>query len=52
FSGHNKWSKVKHIKGAKDVERDPSMNLRLAAALAQAKKACLPKDNVENAFKR
>ncbi|CAG8655069.1 13735_t:CDS:2, partial [Cetraspora pellucida] len=73
FSGHNKWSKIKHTKGVKDIERgnlfakltkeiqlsiriggstDPSMNLRLAAALAQAKKACLPKDNVENAFKR
>ncbi|CAJ0837492.1 9827_t:CDS:2, partial [Entrophospora sp. SA101] len=73
FAGHNKWSKVKHIKVAKDGERsmlfariskeiqlsvkeggtsDPSLNVRLAAALAQAKKVGLPKDTMENAIKR
>ncbi|CAG8437992.1 7520_t:CDS:2 [Diversispora eburnea] len=70
---HNKWSKVKYIKGPKDVERgnlfaklskeiqlaiklgggpDPESNVRLSVALSQAKKHSLPKDNVENAFKK
>ncbi|RHZ86742.1 hypothetical protein Glove_46g132 [Diversispora epigaea] len=73
FSGHNKWSKVKYIKGPKDVERgnlfaklskeiqlaiklgggpDPERNVRLGVALGQAKKHNLPKDNIENAFKK
>ena len=31
---------------------DPAQNVRLAAALASAKKAHMPKDNVENLIKR
>ncbi|RIA99231.1 transcriptional regulator TACO1-like protein [Glomus cerebriforme] len=87
FSGHNKWSKIRHVKGVKDLERgilftklskeiqlanfsplicliinfvrrdkvggsEPGQNARLAAALASAKKAHMPKDNVENSIKR
>ncbi|GBC09067.1 hypothetical protein RclHR1_00860005 [Rhizophagus clarus] len=72
FAGHNKWSKIRHVKGVKDLERgilftklskeiqlavklggsDPGQNVRLAAALASAKKAHLPKDNIDNAIKR
>ncbi|EXX55088.1 hypothetical protein RirG_228530 [Rhizophagus irregularis DAOM 197198w] len=72
FSGHNKWSKIRHVKGVKDLERgilftklskeiqlavklggsDPGQNVRLAAALASAKKAHMPKDNIDNSIKR
>jgi transcriptional/translational regulatory protein YebC/TACO1 len=31
---------------------DPGQNVRLAAALASAKKAHMPKDNVDNSIKR
>ncbi|CAG8550010.1 12575_t:CDS:2 [Ambispora leptoticha] len=31
---------------------DPTLNIRLAAALAAAKKANVPKDNIDNAIKR
>lgn len=31
---------------------DPERNVRLGVALNQAKKANLPKENVENAFKK
>ncbi|CAG8637231.1 14045_t:CDS:2 [Funneliformis mosseae] len=72
FAGHNKWSKVKYVKGPKDLERgilftklskeiqlaiklggpDPALNVRLAAALVSAKRAHMPKDNVENSIKK
>lgn len=31
---------------------DPGQNVRLAAALASAKKAHMPKDNIDNSIKR
>ncbi|CAO3673844.1 unnamed protein product [Umbelopsis vinacea] len=55
FAGHNKWSKVKHTKGAKDAKRggaDASVNGRLAAALSKAKHAMMPKDSVDVAIKK
>lgn len=73
YSGHNKWSKIRHTKGKQDAARskmyaraaneiilairlgsstDPQNNLRLATALASARKQGLPKENVESAIKR
>jgi YebC/PmpR family DNA-binding regulatory protein len=72
MSGHNKWSTIKHKKGAADAKRgkiftriikemtvaarlgggDPNSNPRLRAAVAEAKAANMPKDNVERAIKR
>ncbi|ORY85521.1 transcriptional regulator TACO1-like protein [Protomyces lactucae-debilis] len=73
LSGHNKWSKIRHKKGAADQQRgqmfsklgnditlaaklggstDPSFNVRLAASLLAAKKADMPKSNIEAALKR
>ncbi|KAJ3331814.1 hypothetical protein HDU91_003235, partial [Kappamyces sp. JEL0680] len=63
YAGHNKWSKVKHIKGDKDAKRvaaikamngetDTSQNHYLAAALHQAKVNQMPKSTVEEALKR
>ncbi|KAL7422429.1 hypothetical protein Q5752_003077 [Cryptotrichosporon argae] len=72
-SGHSRWSKIRHKKGAVDAARgaffsrllgqihlalrppnspEPSQNARLAAALARAKEAGVPKANVEAAFAR
>lgn len=72
MSGHNKWSSIKHKKGAADAKRgkiftrilkemtvaarmgggDPAGNPRLRAAVAEAKAANMPKDNIERAIKR
>ena len=72
MSGHNKWSTIKHRKGAQDAKRskifsriakmiivaaqqgggDPEMNSSLKLLLAQARKANMPKDNIERAIKR
>ncbi|KAG9287061.1 hypothetical protein G9A89_023026 [Geosiphon pyriformis] len=73
LSGHNKWSKIRHNKGAKDAQRavqfskiakeielavklgnstDPVTNVRLSAALSTARKANVPKDNIETAIKK
>jgi YebC/PmpR family DNA-binding regulatory protein len=72
MSGHNKWSTIKHKKGAADAKRskvftkiikeltiaaklgggDPDGNPRLRTAIAQAKTANMPKDNVTNAIKK
>jgi YebC/PmpR family DNA-binding regulatory protein len=72
MSGHNKWSSIKHRKGAVDAKRgkiftriikeiivaardgggDPDMNPRLRTAVAAAKAANMPKDNIERAIKK
>jgi len=72
MSGHNKWSSIKHRKGAVDAKRgkiftriikeiivaardgggDPDMNPRLRTAVAAAKSANMPKDNIERAIKK
>jgi YebC/PmpR family DNA-binding regulatory protein len=72
MSGHNKWSTIKHKKGAADAKRgkiftrilkemtvaarmgggDIAGNPRLRAAVAEAKAANMPKDNIERAIKR
>ncbi|KAJ1723374.1 hypothetical protein LPJ53_002278 [Coemansia erecta] len=71
-SGHSRWSKIRHSKGAADVKKgqmfasiskdiltaakeggaDVKFNLRLAAAIKQAKQVDMPKDNIERAIKR
>jgi YebC/PmpR family DNA-binding regulatory protein len=72
MSGHNKWSTIKHKKGAADAKRskvftkiikeltiaarlgggDPNGNPRLRTAIAAARVANMPKDNVTNAIKK
>lgn len=72
MSGHNKWSTIKHKKGAADAKRgklfsklikeitiaarmgggDPEGNPRLRTAVAAARAANMPKDNVTKAIKR
>ncbi len=72
MSGHNKWSSIKHKKGAADAKRgqlfsrvskeiimaakegggDPELNARLRAAVAAAKAANMPNDNIERAIKK
>ena len=72
MSGHNKWSTIKHKKGAADAKRgkmfsklikeitiaarmgggDPEGNPRLRTAVAAARSANMPKDNIERAIKR
>jgi len=72
MSGHSKWSKVKHSKGALDAKRsalftklgqaiiiaaregggDLDSNFKLRLIVDRAKKANLPKDNIERAIKR
>ncbi|MCF8227755.1 MAG: YebC/PmpR family DNA-binding transcriptional regulator [Bacteroidales bacterium] len=72
MSGHNKWSTIKHKKGAKDAKRskifskiikeitvavkeggyDPEANPRLRLAIANAKGASMPKDNIERAINK
>ena len=72
MAGHNKWSSIKHKKGAADKKRakiftklikeitvaarmgggDPDSNPRLRHAVAQAKAANMPKDNLERAIKK
>ena len=72
MSGHNKWSTIKHRKGAQDAKRgkiftkigkeitvaarmgggDVSANSRLRLAVAKARAASMPSDNVTRAIKR
>ncbi|OQX71688.1 hypothetical protein B6D52_00715 [Candidatus Parcubacteria bacterium 4484_255] len=72
MSGHSKWAKLKHSKGAIDAKKsalftklgqaiiiaaregggDPNANFKLRLAIERAKKANLPKDNIERAIKR
>jgi len=72
MSGHNKWSTIKHKKGAADAKRgklfsklikeitvaarmgggDIEGNARLRSAVATAKAANMPKDNIERAIKK
>ena len=72
MSGHNKWSSIKHKKGAVDAKRgklfsklikeltvaarvaggDPEGNPRLRTAIATAKAANMPKDNIDRAIKK
>ncbi len=72
MSGHNKWSTIKHKKGAADAKRsklfsrlnkeitvaardgggDPDGNPRLRTAVATAKAANMPKDNIDRAIKK
>lgn len=72
MSGHNKWSTIKHKKGAADAKRgklfskiikeitvaarmgggDVDGNARLRSALASAKAANMPKDNIDRAIKK
>ncbi|KAI0166578.1 duf28 domain-containing protein [Xylariaceae sp. FL1272] len=71
-SGHSKWSKIKHQKGAADAKKsgqraifskqltlssklygpDPNMNSDLAHMIAVAKKAGMPKANIDDAIAR
>ncbi len=72
MSGHNKWSGIKHRKGAQDAKRaniftklarlitiaakegggNPESNVKLKFVMEQARKANMPKDNVERAIKK
>jgi len=72
MSGHNKWSSIKHKKGAADAKRskiftklireitvaarlggeDPNANPRLRAAIATARTANMPNDNINKAIKK
>lgn len=72
MSGHNKWSTIKHKKGAADAKRgkvftklirelttaaregggDADGNARLRTAIAAAKAANMPSDNVVRAIKK
>ncbi|KAI1504240.1 transcriptional regulator TACO1-like protein [Biscogniauxia marginata] len=71
-SGHNRWSKIRHEKGAADQKKtaqrmtfaknltlysklygpDPNLNGSLAAVIAAAKKAGMPKANIDVAIAR
>jgi YebC/PmpR family DNA-binding regulatory protein len=72
MSGHSKWAKLKHSKGAIDAKRsalftklgqaivvasrekggDLDTNFKLRLAVERAKKANLPKENIERAIKK
>ena len=72
MSGHNKWSSIKHKKGAADAKRgkvfsrvskeiimaakegggDATLNARLRSAVAAAKAANMPNDNIDRAIKK
>lgn len=72
MSGHNKWSTIKHKKGAADAKRgklfsrlgkeitlsarsgggDADLNPPLRAAIAAAKNANMPNDNIDRAIKK
>ena len=72
MSGHNKWSSIKHKKGAADAKRgaifsrvskeiiqaaregggDPDLNARLRAAVAAAKAANMPNDNIKRCLEK
>ncbi|RMZ83598.1 hypothetical protein DV738_g962, partial [Chaetothyriales sp. CBS 135597] len=56
-SGHNRWSKIRHDKGANDKIKsrehggaDPSLNSKLAIAIANAKRGQLSKSSIESAI--
>ncbi|RMZ86176.1 hypothetical protein DV737_g233, partial [Chaetothyriales sp. CBS 132003] len=56
-SGHNRWSKIRHDKGANDKVKsrehggaDPSLNSKLAIAIANAKRGQLSKSSIESAI--
>ncbi|KAI1085886.1 YebC-like protein [Whalleya microplaca] len=71
-SGHNRWSKIKHEKGAADLKKntrrstfannlflysklygpDPNLNTPLATVITAAKKAGMPKANIDIAIAR
>ncbi|KAI1409552.1 YebC-like protein [Hypoxylon sp. FL1857] len=71
-SGHNRWSKIRHEKGAADAKKtaqrsafaknltlysklygpDPNLNPQLANVIAAAKKAGMPKANIDVAIAR
>ncbi|KAH7041550.1 transcriptional regulator TACO1-like protein, partial [Microdochium trichocladiopsis] len=71
-SGHNRWSKIRHEKGAADMKKtaqrnvfakhltlysklyggDPALNSQLASVIAAAKKAGMPKANIDAAVAR
>ena len=48
MAGHNKWSKVKHIKAKTDAD----MNAALRLALQKAKDVNMPKDNIKRAIEK
>lgn len=71
MSGHSKWAKLKHFKGALDAKKsnlfskltrlimvaaregdDEKTNFKLRLAIEKAKKANMPKENIERAIKR
>ena len=72
MSGHSKWAKLKHFKGALDAKKsaiftklghaitiaaregggNPESNFKLRLAIESARKANLPKDNIDRAIKR
>lgn len=71
MSGHNKWSKIKHKKGAADAARSKLFSMLsreitiqskqaggdenspgLRTAIDKARKANMPKDNIERAVKK
>ena len=65
MSGHNKWSTIKRKKGALDSKRskifskiikesgaDPDGNPRLRLAIANAKGASMPKENIQRAISK
>ncbi len=72
MSGHSKWAKLKHFKGALDAKKsamftklghavtiaakegggDLETNFKLRLAIEKARKANLPKDNIDRAIKR
>ncbi|KAI1393227.1 YebC-like protein [Hypoxylon trugodes] len=71
-SGHNRWSKIRHEKGAADAKKtaqrtafsknltlysklygpDPNLNTQLASVITAAKKAGMPKANIDAAIAR
>ncbi|MCX7779222.1 MAG: YebC/PmpR family DNA-binding transcriptional regulator [Patescibacteria group bacterium] len=71
MSGHSRWAKLKHFKGALDARKsalfsklsqlisvaaregdDEKTNFKLRLAIEKAKKANMPKENIERAIKR
>ncbi len=72
MSGHSRWAKLKHFKGALDAKKsamftklaqaitvaarqgggDPSTNFKLRLAIDNARRANVPKNNIERAIKR
>ncbi len=71
MSGHSRWAKLKHFKGALDAKKsalfsklsqlitvaareggDEKTNFKLRLAIEKAKKANMPKENIEKAIQR